>query len=927
MFRSRALAFLAAALVVLLALPSAVEFYTDWLWFAELGYPHVFTRILAVKSWIFVGVFALALAFLLANLLFAFRALTRRELVVVTAQGPRVVVIDPQRLRSLFHALATLGALLLSFFAASHWDTWLLYWNAVPFGKRDPVLGYDASFYVFSLPFYESLRSLALLMLIPTAIAVIAMYISAGAMGLSARRSLARGSTGTSGGFFITTRARRHLALLAALFLLLLAAGAWLDIPDLITTSSGILHGASYTDVHARMPALWVLTIVCLLGAALAVYQAFQARLWPIGVTIAAYFIVSLAGGGYASIIQRFYVAPNEQAMETPYIAYNIAATRDAFALNDVQEREISGDAVLTRGDVDRNAITLRNVPLWDHDQLLDTFAQLQEIRTYYDFRSVDNDRYTIDGEYRQIMLSARELNSESLQNRSWINEHLTFTHGYGLTLGPVNQTSPEGLPPLFIKNLPPESSVDLKIDEPSLYFGELSNDYVIVRTQNKEFDYPKGDTNVFTTYNGNGGVDIGGLWRKLLFAIRFKSGKILLSNDIADQSRILFHRRIAERVETLAPFLIYDNDPYLAIDKGRLLWVQDAYTTSNRYPYSTPAHDLNYVRNSIKVVIDAYHGTTTYYRIDEKDPVAATLDRAFPGLLKPFKEMPEGLRARLRYPRMIFALQSQMFSTYHMNNPGVFYNKEDQWEVPLISEERTQERMEPYYAVMRLPGESKAEFIQMLPFTPRQKDNLAAWMVARSDGENYGRLVVFQFPKQKVVFGPKQVIARINQDPTISPQITMWDQLGSKVILGTLLVIPMEESVMYVRALYLRATNVGRSIPELKRVIVVYQNQIVMAETLEAAIDRIFPKPGARPKEQTETPGGPPETTAAGVESAAAGAGAKGGAAPGDITALIAEARAHYDRAIQAQREGNWALYGEEIKKLGETLQRMKQR
>jgi uncharacterized membrane protein (UPF0182 family) len=914
MRRIRFLPLLVGTLVLFLALPSLVDFYTDWLWFGELGYQHVFLRILGARSWIVCGVFVIVLGFLLANLLVAFRSLTRRELVVVTAQGPRVVVIDPQRLRTLVHALSAVGALIIGLYAGSHWDTWLLYWNAVPFSHPDPVLGRDAAFYVFTLPFYELLHSLALATLIPTLIAVVALYVSGGAMGLSAR-SL----RGRSGGFYLTTRPQRHLALLAALLLLIFALGTWLEIPGLLTSSSGILHGASYTDVHARIPALRALVFTCLLGAALAGYQAFQPRFWPILVAAGSYLIVSIAGAGYASVVQRFYVAPNEQAMETPFIGYNIAATREAFALGDAQEREISGDAVLARGDIDRNTTTLRNVPLWDHQPLLDTFAQMQEMRTYYDFVSVDNDRYTINGEYRQIMLSARELNSESLQNRSWINEHLTFTHGYGLTLGPVNQVTPEGLPTLFIKNLPPESSVDLKIDEPSLYFGEMANDYVIVHTNNKEFNYPKGDANVFTTYQGRGGVDIGSLWHKLLFSIQFKSWKILLSNDIVAESRILFHRQIDDRVRTIAPFLIYDPDPYLAIDNGRLLWVQDAYTTTDRYPYATPGSGVNYIRNSIKVVIDAYHGTTTYYRIDEKDPIAATLDRAFPGLLQPFNAMPEGLRARLRYPRMIFALQAQMFSTYHMNNPAVFYNKEDQWEVPTIGAPGTP-RMEPYYSIMRLPGSSKAEFIQMLPFTPRQKDNLAAWMVARSDGDAYGRLVVFQFPKQKVVFGPRQVIARINQDQTISPQITLWNQQGSEVIQGTLLVIPVEESVLYVRALYLRASGSGgRSIPELKRVIVVYENQIVMAETLEAAIDRIFPRAGQAPR-----PTAVESTEAATPEP---GKPEKPGTTDTTAATLIAEARAHYDRAIKAQREGNWALYGEEIKKLGEVLQRLKDR
>jgi uncharacterized membrane protein (UPF0182 family) len=915
--RVRALPLVVTAVVLFFMLPSLIEFYTEWLWFGELGFQHVILRVWTTRSWLVLAAFIVIYAFLLANLVVAFRALTRRELVVVTQQGPRVVVLDPQRLRPVAQGVVALGALLLALYVGSQWDTWLFYWHSVRFGQPDPVLGYDVAFYLFALPVFDLLHTLALLTIIPTLIACVVLYVSSGAMGLSPRR-----------GLFVTSRPQKHLSVLIALLLLTFAFGSWLEIPGLLTSPGNLLHGATYADVHARMPALWALVVVSVIGAGLAVYQAFQPRFWPIVTAAVGYLVVSIAGAGYANIIQRFVVAPNEQVLETPFIANNIAATRDAFALANVEEREISGDAVLTRDDIDRNVITLRNVPLWDHEPLLDTFRQIQEIRTYYDFGSVDNDRYTLNGEYRQIMLSARELNSESLQNRTWINEHLTFTHGYGLTLGPVNHITPEGLPELFIKNLPPESNVDLKIDEPSLYFGELSNDYVIVRTRTKEFHYPKGDDNVYTTYAGSGGVNIGSFWRKLLFSVRFKSLKILLSNDITDESRILFHRRIDERVRTIAPFapyLDYDSDPYLAVDHGRLFWVQDAYTTTDRYPYSTPIGGVNYIRNSIKVVIDAYNGTTTLYRIDEKDPMAATLDRAFPGLLKPFKDMPEGLRTRLRYPRTIFAMQAQMFSTYHMRHPAVFYNKEDQWEVPAIHTQTQSQAMEPYYAVMRLPGAKKGEFIQMLPFTPRQKQNLSAWMVARSDGDAYGKLVVFQFPKQKVIFGPNQVSARINQDQVISPLITLWNQQGSAVIQGTLLVIPIEESVLYVRALYLRATSSsgGRSIPELKRVIVVYQNQIVMAETLEAAIDRIFPRPGHPPAPEptadltttTAPTTAAPTTSAQPVEASSAT----------DLNALASEARAHYDRAIQAQREGNWALYGEEIKKLGEVLQRMK--
>ena len=546
----------------------------------------------------------------------------------------------------------------------------------------------------------------------------------------------------------------------------------------------------------------------------------------------------------------------------------------------------MSGDATLTRADLDRNADTIDNVPLWDHQPLLDTFSQIQEIRTYYDFVSVDNDRYTINGRYRQIMLSARELNSESLPNRTWINEQLTFTHGYGLTLGPVNEVTPEGLPILFIKNLPPESTVDLKVTEPSIYFGELSNDHVFVKTNTKEFHYPSGDDNVFAEYKGSGGVSVGSFWRKLLFAIRFGSGKALLSDDLRTDSRVIYYRRISERVRKIAPFLTYDQDPYMAIADGRLYWIQDAYTTSNRYPYSGTVASgtnssftngsINYIRNSIKVVIDAYHGTTNFYLVDPTDPIAQTYGRIFPGLLRPLDDMPASLRQRLRYPQDIFAVQASMFATYHMQGPAVFYNKEDQWEVPSIDIGDQPVRMEPYYTIMKLPGETGAEFIQMLPFTPRQKDNLAAWMIARSDREHYGKLAVFQFPKQKVVFGPRQVVARINQDQVIAPQITLWNQQGSEVIQGTLLVIPIEESLIYIRPLYLRAS--GGQIPELNRVIVAHQDRIVMAETLAAALDLIFPAdgsapPAARPLEQTRTTA-PADPLGGGARSAAGSAG-----------------------------------------------------
>jgi uncharacterized membrane protein (UPF0182 family) len=711
--------------------------------------------------------------------------------------------------------------------------------------------------------------------------------------------------------------ARRHLALLGAAFFLFLAFGAWLRQAEHLVTPSGVIYGASYADVYGRMPAALALAAAAVIGAALAAWQAFHRRNWPIIAGVGLYLVVSIGGEVYSSMLQRFAVTPDEQVRESPFIQHNIEATRRAYALDLVEARELSGDELLTRDDIDRNAATLENVRLWDHQPLLDTFGQLQEIRTYYDFASVDNDRYRIDGRMRQVMLSARELNSASLPNRTWVNERLTFTHGYGLTLGPVNQVTSEGLPVLFVQNLPPETIPDLPITEPSLYFGELSNDYAIVRTDTREFHYPRGDDNVFASYEGTGGVPLDTLWRKLVFAVRFGAYQMVLSDDINAESRILFHRNIRERVQEIAPFLTFDQDPYLVIADGRLVWLYDAYTTSNRFPYSTPAtSSLNYIRNSVKVAIDAYHGTTTFYLADAQDPVAATYARSFPTLFRPLSEMPQALRDHIRYPEDIFGIQAAIYSTYHMTQPAVFYNREDQWEIPTIDDARDAQAMQPYYTIMRLPGEADAEFIQMLPFTPRAKDNLAAWLVARSDGEQYGKLRVFQFPKQKVIFGPRQVVARINQDQAISPQITLWNQQGSTVTWGTLMVIPIEESLIYVRPLYLRAA--GGRIPELNRVVVVHQNQIVMEPTLDAALARLFggagpsaPSPADEQDTSNVAPGSP--------------AGAPAPAASAAVTGLAAEARGHYDRAIEAQRSGDWAKYGEEIRQLGEVLERMR--
>jgi uncharacterized protein len=891
--------FLLAGLVLFI-LPALLSLAVDWHWFSEVGYLPVLTLSITARALVGAAVFAIAAGWLILNLRAGWEALAEEPVSFTTREGFTVALPSRAQLRPLALLGGLLGAFLLASYASNEWLTLLAWWRYVPFGNPDPVLGHDPAFYVYTLPVLGLVRNLGIALVALGAIGSAALYALAGHLAM------------TPFGPRIGQRVWPHLSWLVAALFVVLALSAWIARAQFLVLPSGIIQGAGYADVQARMPAALALAAASLVGAALAVAAAITRRsLWLVAGAV-LYGAVLVGGQVYAGLLQRFVVSPNEQAREAPYIEYNIAATRRAFALDAVEERELSGDAELTREDIARNRPTLDNVRLWDHQQLLETFGQIQEIRTYYDFVSVDNDRYDIGGQARQVMLSARELNPGALPNRTWVNERLVFTHGHGLTLGPVNQVTSEGLPVLFVRDLPPVSTVDIQVREPSLYFGELSNEYVIARTRAHEFHYPKGDDNVFVDYTGSGGVVLDSLLKKLLFAVYFRSYQILLSDDITAESRLIFDRQIRRRVSKIAPFFAYDEDPYLVVSDGRLFWIQDAYTTASRYPYATQAtRGVNYIRNSVKVVVDAYHGTTTFYMANGEDPLIRTVQAVFPGLLRPLEEMPADLRRHVRYPEDIFNLQASVYATYHMTSPAIFYNREDQWEVPSIERGGESVRMEPYYTLMTLPGESRPEFIQMLPFTPRRRDNLASWMVARSDGEHYGQIQVYQFGKQTLIFGPRQVVARINQDQVISPQITLWSQQGSEVIQGTLMVIPIEESLIYVRPLYLRA-QAGR-IPELTRVIVAYQNRIVMDRTLDAAIAQLFGTDGARPAAAAVRA----EPTQGAVEPAPS--------AEPTLAELSAEAREVYDRAVAAQRAGDWAKYGEEIRRLGEILGRMK--
>jgi uncharacterized membrane protein (UPF0182 family) len=670
----------------------------------------------------------------------------------------------------------------------------------------------------------------------------------------------------------------------------------------MITNGSHIVNGAGYADIHYYIPVLKLMRYVSL-AAALLIFCNFRMRTLKLAIAGILFIVLGDIGGKAASqAMQKFEVTPNEVVKETPYIKWSIQYTRAAYNLENIEARHFSPADNLSKELLEKNNLTVKNIRLWDQAPLLTTFSQLQEIRTYYKFLDVDNDRYQINGETRQVMLAPRELVPANLPSRIWINEKLSYTHGYGLCLGPVNSVTSEGLPNFFIKNIPPESSTPITVTRPEIYYGESPAGYAIVNTKAKEFDYPSGNDNVYSTYSGNGGVPVGGILKRLMFVLNFKELKILLSTDISSRSRMLYNRQILERVNKAMPFLIYDRDPYMVItENGRLVWMIDGYTTANSYPYSATLSDLgNYIRNSVKVTIDAYNGTVSFYIADSTDPLINAYSRIFPGVFKPISLMPTDLRAHIRYPQALFTIQAKVYSLYHMTDPQVFYNKEDLWKIPESFSEGTTETMMPYYTIMKLAEVGKTEeFILMVPLSPAKKENMIAWLAARCDEPNYGKMLVFDFPKQNLVYGPEQIESRINQDPEISKTLTLWNQGGSRVIWGSLLVIPVEQSLIYVQPLYIAAQSGG--VPELKRVIVSYGNSIAMEETLEKSLNTIFGKT-FEPLAQEASSQSVPNNSS-------------------DVKSLISEAGHQFESAQEELKRGNWAGYGNAMQKVEQLL------
>lgn len=861
-----------AAIVGLLWASSGL--YEDWLWFSDLGYAQLFWTPLLSKLviqlvngtilFIFIAGTLLSIRHAIVN--FLNERLNSRLRLVHQADQPRVDLSQRKVTVWLLIAAAvtSFGASFVAGFTG--WLEVLNFLNATNFGLSDPIYGKDLSFYFFQLPFFQTLYNAFYGPLFLLTFFTGLFYIVTGVLRFSSLKLWRKGAVS------IAPAARRHLAFLISILLAFKAFGYYLDTYELLYSTYGHVAGAGFTDLNAVLPALKILIIISLIGVLLTALGMFFKDPRFVSLPIATLFILGIVLYGlFPSLVQSFIVVPNELAKETPYIEHEIAYTRYGFGLDILKEEHYAGNTPVTAEDLENERETLNNVRLNDTRPMLQTYTQKQGLRLYYKFHDIDVDRYTIDGEYRQVMLAPREMSTPDLDPKAqtFVNTRFKYTHGYGVAASFANEVTSEGLPSYAIKDVPLETEYpEFELEEPRIYYGELTEDWVVVNTELKEFDYPQGNTNAENTYTGKTGIKFTPI-NKLMLSLNHGTFRFYLSSDITSDSRILLHRDIEERVQKLAPFLSYDQDPYLVIDEGRLKWIIDAYTTSDALPYSASYkdQDFNYIRNSVKVVVDAYDGTVDFYAIDETDPILQTYRKIFPGVFKDISEMPDSLRAHLRYPEDLFTVQANVLKNYHMTDPTVFYNKEDAWDIAKELYAGQPQNVEPYYTIMKIPGEEKAEFVLMLPYTPASsatntRNNMVAWMAARMDGEHYGELLLYKLPKSTEIDGPLQIESRIDQDPEISKQLALWDQKGSSVIRGNLLALPVGGNFLYVEPIYLQSDK-GGSIPEMKRVILAYEDKLVMEETLGEGLIKIFganaPQP-TTPGQSTALPPAEPE-------------------------------------------------------------------
>ena len=907
--RPRVLLFgLAAAIIaVLVVLGLADQLLVDYLWFSSLGFRSVFLTAVSARILVFAVVLLLALAGLWISGSLALRYSPDRERLRIVRFPEDIQQLSlPDVIRSLgervpWRLLIGAVALLLAIFVAagesSNWDTYLKALYGVKFGITEPVFGKDIGFYAFTVPLLTDFRDLALLVIFLAAAVAAGVYWARGGLDFRAAPPT------------ISRAAVAQASVLLALFFLQRAYAYWLSRFDLLFHTDGVVYGVRYVDEVLWRPGLWLLSALSIAAAVVCFTNLRPRGARRLVIAAVIVFVPAIILNLVQPVIESLWVKPNELAVERPYLVRNIEFTRRAFKLDGVDVIPFRAAGKLTPASLAQDSPTMKNIRLWDPRPLLSTYKQLQEIRLYYDFRDVEVDRYWIQGNYSQVMLSARELNIDALPEnaRTWINQHLKFTHGYSIVMSPVNAKDPEGLPLFFLKDIPAVSSVGLTIGQPGVYYGDEPSNYAVVKTNTPEFDYPRGADNVFGYYQGEDGIRASGLFRRLLFSYYFRDLNLLVSETIQTQSKILIRRNIRERVSRLAPFLVQDRDPYIVLYNGRLAWVLDCYTTSDQYPYSQRNGDqINYIRNAVKAVVDADSGKTVLYVSDPTDPVIQTWERIFPSMFEPMAAMPADLHLHIRYPEDMFLVQANMYATYHMKDPQVFYNREDLWDFPRENYGGEVGQMQPYYVIMRLPNEPHEEYILMMPMVPRGRDNMISWLAGRCDGAEYGHLIEYAFSKDKLIYGPYQIQARINQNPEISRQISLWNQMGSRVIMGNLLVIPIEDSLLYVEPLYLRAEN--GQLPELQRVIASYGDRVVMGEDLEPTLADLFKTgpPSATEIVQAKLP-----------SPSKVGPVAAAPAVAGDLHA----AADHYERALKALRSGDWSGFGSEMQKLGEDL------
>jgi uncharacterized protein len=861
------------------------------LWMRELGYVGIFWKLLFVQLGLFCGALVVTALYLWINVLFAvknlasFRAANVKKAAIPEAQPS--VEFSLAALKPLMAAVAGLVILIFALIASAQWDSYLRFRYGGSFGLLDPLFGVDVGFYVFRLPFLQFLQSSLTGLMLITLVAVLVLYAFLGLRQL-----------GRDGGIQdLSARAMRHLSILFFALVAILGWGFYLDHYELLYSSRGVVYGAGYTADHVTRVAFWLMTgasvALCVLLLVGILRLRLRVSVIGSGLYAALYLIAVLL---LPIVVQRLVVQPNELTRETPYLKHNIEFTRKAFDLDTIQETSYPALSDLTPEMIARNEDTIQNIRLWDWRPLLQMYQQAQEIRLYYQFYHADVGRYNLPDGYHQVVLSTRELSEElPAQAQTWVNQKLQFTHGYGLVMSFVSKAVGGGFPQYVIENIPPESSYGLNITQPSIYYGESMPGYRIVATGVKEFDYPKGNQNVYTSYRGTGGIPLDSLWKRLLFSWTQSDVNILFTSYLRPESRIQMWRRVHERVRQIAPFLRLDNDPYAVVSDGRLYWIQDAYTTSDHFPYSSPyaaysPDELNYIRNSVKVIVDMYDGTVRFYVMDRNDPVLAMYRRAFPDVFKDLNQLSADLKTHLRYPEDLFSIQAQQYRTFHMTNPQVFYNREDLWVLPNENYAGNVLPMRPYYILMKLPGSSRLEYLLMTPFTPQNRDNMISWMAARCDFPEYGKMLFYQLPKEKLIYGPMQIEAMIDQNTAISEQLTLWDQKGSRVIRGNLIAVPIENSFLYVVPLYLTAA--GTDFPQLKRVIVIAGDKVAMEPTLDEAIQSVF---GAQP----------PQTPA-----------------QGRVNLLEwSQAKVQFDKAQRAMQQGDWETFGQAMEALKHLL------